>query len=79
MGGLSKRKHKKKGRNKMSIGENIKRLRVEKGITQKVLADELGIDRTTIAQYESGVLIPNMLTGKTIAEVLGVEVEHLYE
>ena len=63
----------------MSIGENIKTLREKKDITQQELAEELGLDRSTVAQYESGIKIPNMLAGKSIAEALGTTVEKLYE
>ena len=36
----------------MSINERLKELRVENGLTQKQLADELGVGQTTIAAHE---------------------------
>ncbi len=37
-----------------STGEKIKKLRIEKGMTQKELADLIGISTTAIHKYESG-------------------------
>lgn len=34
--------------------KNLKKLRLERGLTQKQLADALGIDRTAVAKYETG-------------------------
>ena len=36
------------------IGNFIKELRTEKGLTQKELADELGISNKTISKWETG-------------------------
>lgn len=37
----------------MNVGEKLKQKRIEKGYTQEELAKVLGINRTTIAKYES--------------------------
>lgn len=39
----------------MTIGETIRRLRKEKGLTQDALADALEISRQAVAKWESGV------------------------
>ena len=44
----------------MTLGENIRRFREEKGVTQQQLADRMDVDRSTIAQWESGVSMPRM-------------------
>ena len=36
----------------ISINERLKELRIENGLTQKQLADELGVGQTTIAAHE---------------------------
>ncbi len=63
----------------MTIGETIKELRNAYGITQKQLADAIGIDDATIRKYESGKLNPKSATLEKIAKGLGVDVEVLTE
>lgn len=36
------------------VGWNIRKLREERGMIQKELADLLGIDRTSLSAYETG-------------------------
>lgn len=48
----------------MTFGNNLRDIRERKGITQQQLADRMGVDRSTIAQWESGVSMPRM--GKAI-------------
>lgn len=46
--------------NNSIIKERLKRLREEKGIYQKDLADKLHITRATIASYETGKSLPSL-------------------
>lgn len=59
------------------IGERIRRLRQERGITQEELAGEVGVSRSAVAQWETGRA--GQLTGNLarIADVLGVGLEQL--
>lgn len=43
----------------MSFGSRLKELRIEKGTSQKKVAEEIGISITTISQYESNSRFPN--------------------
>ena len=61
----------------MSLGQKIKELRLDKGLSQLELANEVGVARPAIAQYERGTKIPNLLTGKAIADVLGCSLDEL--
>lgn len=54
------------------IGENIAFHRKEKGLTQKQLADEIGVNRMTIARYEQGLYSPKSAQIESIAEALDV-------
>lgn len=60
----------------MSIGENIKRIRNKRGITQKELGISIGFSETSasprIAQYETGNRVPKEEILKRIADVLQV-------
>lgn len=42
----------------MSFGEVLKKLRTERAMSQQMLADSLGIKRTTVTNYESGNSYP---------------------
>lgn len=56
----------------MTVGDNIKRIRLEKGLTQKQLGEKCNIAESTIRKYELGLLNPKRQTIKKIAEGLGV-------
>lgn len=59
------------------FSERLKRLRMEKGITQKELADRLHISRSTIAGYESLGKEPDGEKLCALAEFFGVSVDYL--
>lgn len=56
----------------MSIGDNIKKVRLEKNIKQSELAKKLGVSPSMIAQYENGTRKPKRDTVRRIAKELGV-------
>jgi transcriptional regulator with XRE-family HTH domain len=56
----------------MSIGENIKKIRNIKGLTQKELAAVLDVTSTTIQNYENNRREPNLNMIKKISAALGV-------
>ena len=60
-----------------TIGENIKRLRREKKLTQKQLGELCGINEANIRKYESGKQIPRLATIEKIAAGLEVDVVDL--
>lgn len=56
----------------MAVGNKIKSIRKEKGITQKKLGEMCGIAEPTIRRYESEKLNPKIETVEKIASALGV-------
>lgn len=56
----------------MTIGENMKRIRRIKGITQKQLGEKMGVTQQRIAQFELDKILPKYETVEKIAEALGV-------
>ena len=56
---------------------NIAKIRYEKGISQRELADKIGITDSAICQYENGKRSPNIQTLKKIAQVLNCTVDDL--
>lgn len=55
----------------------LKLKRVEKGLTQKELADMAGIGQGFISDYETGRYFPRKTTLDKLAEALGCEVKDL--
>ena len=47
-----------KGVQAMSFGERLRRRREEKGMTQQQLARQLGISKSAVGNYETGVSMP---------------------
>lgn len=61
----------------MSTGENIRKIRKQKGLTQKKLAELTGLNEVTIRSYELGKFNPKLESMKKIADALGVTVGDL--
>ncbi len=61
-----------------TIGERIRELRKEQGLTQKELGERAGIAEPTIRRYELGRLNPKFETVKKIAKALGVPASCVY-
>ncbi len=57
----------------MKIGDRIKKIRLEKGMTQQELAKRTGINDANIRKYESGRQNPKLETLERIAVALEVE------
>lgn len=56
----------------MTVGENIRHIRKERGLTQKKLGELCKIAEPTIRRYEAGTLNPKLTTVEKIASALGV-------
>lgn len=62
----------------MSIGTNLKRLRIKKGMSQEELANSVHVTQSMIAQIERGTKALTMELGKEILEVLDSSVDDLW-
>lgn len=60
-----------------SFAERLRRLRTEKGITQQKLASMMYVDRSSIARWENGLRVPDMVLLSRLAKCLGVKVSLL--
>lgn len=56
----------------MGLKENIKRLRLDRGLTQSQLAEALDVTRSAVTQWESGWSQPKMGSVTQLAEFFGV-------
>jgi len=59
------------------LGENLKRIRTEKDISQGDIARELGVDRCFISTIENGKTNPTLATITKLAQALGVSSDTL--
>ena len=61
----------------LTLSETLKKLRIEKGLSQQALADRLFVTRPTVARWESGTRLPDAMMIARLAEVLSVDIHHL--
>lgn len=61
----------------MAIGDQIKRLRQEKGLTQEVVATALDVTRQAVAKWESNQAAPSTVNLIKLAELFHVQLEEL--
>lgn len=61
----------------MTVGENIRRIRKQRGLTLKQLGDMVGVNEAYIRAYESGKRNPKIGSLQAIAKALSVNVEVL--
>lgn len=59
------------------FNENLKNVREQKGMSQKDVAEKIGVAKSTYSLYESGKREPNVQTIKKIADVLNVSADDL--
>ncbi|MBO5323287.1 MAG: helix-turn-helix transcriptional regulator [Oscillospiraceae bacterium] len=62
-----------------SMGEIISTLRREKGMTQKDIADKLGITDKAVSKWERDSAFPDTATIPKLAEILEINVEELMQ
>ncbi len=61
----------------ISFAETLRRLRLEKGISQQKLADLIHVERSTIASWETGRRVPDAVMISQLSEFFGVDVAGL--
>ena len=60
-----------------SFADKLRRLRVERGLSQQQLAAKMFVNRSSIARWESGSRLPDLVLIPRLADCLGVEVSTL--
>ena len=61
----------------VKLGNNLKRIRTEKDISQGDIAKELGVDRGFISTIENGKTNPTLATIAKLAKAVGVTTNKL--
>ena len=63
---------------KQHIGENIKRLRTQKGITQETLAEHLHISAAAVSKWERNETLPDVALIPAVASYFAVTIDELF-
>ena len=61
-----------------TIGNKIKELRRSKGMSQKDIADKLGVTSQAVSKWENGKNLPDMMMLSSIADILQVSCDELH-
>ena len=59
------------------VARNLRRLRVERGLSQENLAADAGIDRTYVSRLERGLENPTIAILEQLADALGAPIVEL--
>ncbi len=62
---------------RQTLGQNVRSLRLGRGLSQEQLAFDAEIDRTYVSQIERAVINPSLQVLYRVSTVLGVEVIQL--
>lgn len=63
----------------MNIGNKIKELRAQRGITQEQLANSIGISYQAVSKWETGIALPDITLIPVLAGYFGVSTDELFE
>ena len=61
----------------MNMGEKLKSLRIEKKLTQKQVADRIGLAISAVSSYESGTRYPSYDVLVKLARIFHVSTDYL--
>lgn len=61
------------------VGENIKKFRLERNLSQEALANLSGIDWSTISRLERGVVNTSISVVFALSEAMGIKPSQLLE
>ena len=59
------------------LGENLKKIRIKKDITQVEIAKKLGVNRSFVSNIENGKTNPTLSTITKLADVLDIPTDKL--
>lgn len=60
------------------FADNLRRLRLEKGYTQEVLAKKLDVAPQSVSRWECGATLPDVMMLPALAQIYGVTIDDLY-
>ena len=60
------------------FSENLKRLRSARGLTQRALADALGVTFQAVSKWENGRAAPDIFVLPRLASIFGCQIDDLF-
>ena len=63
----------------MNIGNKIRELRKQRGITQEQLANSIGISFQAVSKWENGIALPDITLAPILARYFGVSMDELFD
>lgn len=63
----------------LSIGNKIKSLRKQRGITQEQLAESIGISFQAVSKWENNITLPDITLAPALASFFGVTMDELFD
>ncbi len=63
----------------MNIGNKIKELRKQRGITQEQLANSIGISFQAVSKWENNIALPDITLAPILAGYFGISMDELFE
>ena len=63
----------------VSVGGNIKKMRLERDMTQGELADKVSVTISMISQIGRGIKVPTILLANDIAKVFGCKTDDFFK
>ncbi len=63
----------------MNIGNKIKELRKQRGITQEQLADSIGVSFQAVSKWENNIALPDISLAPALASYFGVSMDVLFD
>ncbi len=62
-----------------TFGKNLRKIRLNKGISQEYLADEANITSNQVSRIENGEVNTTIVTINALAKALGVEISEMFD
>ena len=63
----------------MNIGNKIRELRKQRGITQEQIAESIGISFQAISKWENNIALPDITLAPVLASYFGVSMDELFD
>ena len=63
----------------MTLGEKIRQLRRDQGMSQQALSDKLGVTAQAVSKWENGTSFPDISMLPSLASIFGVQIDDLFE